>query len=121
MQRALTTLLVIAVLALTLTSAFAVRPIRVHVEARPSTDCFPVSSLQQGELQQDFQRVCEECEPVETTREAEFDVIVEDPGASWLLTIYDRRGSLVETLKWNGSLDRGLEKVTKIIREQTRN
>lgn len=121
MQRAMLPILVIVFVTLPLTTAFAAKPIRVHVEARPSSDCFPVSSLQQSELQQDFQRACEECDTVPTTREAAFDVIVEDPGAGWLLTIYDHEGSLLSKLKWNGSLERGLEQVTKIIREKKRN
>jgi hypothetical protein len=49
------------------------------------------------------------------TIDADFVVVVEDPGFSWTLSIYDRHGRLVEQLNWSGCLSVGIEKAVEIM------
>ncbi len=94
---------------------------RIYLEARPSPDCFPVSALQQAELEEDFARLCRDC-VVTADREMAVDyrLIVEDPGFGWKASVYDGDGNLLETVQWGGSLDKVLGSVASAIRGETR-
>ena len=89
---------------------------QVYLEARPSSDCFPASALQQAELEMDFSLLCEDC--VVTTDKAktvDYRLILEDPGFGWKLSIYDGEGHLLETVNWGGPLDKGLATAASVI------
>ncbi len=92
--------------------------IRVGVEAVPSTRCFPASSLQQSELEEDFLRICPQCRLVaDPAQPADYRVVVEDPGFGWRLLLIDDRGSVSKVLEWEGPLELGLSVAVLIIRD----
>ena len=85
--------------------------LKIRLEARPSAHCFPASALQISELEEDFSRICKDCEIVpSSSRESDFRIVVEDPDYSWILKIYDRKDGLVKQMKWSGGLNTGLQK-----------
>jgi hypothetical protein len=91
----------------------------ISLQADPSEDCFPASSLQISELREDFSRVCRNCELVSRDdTSAEFTVIVADPGFNWNVLILGRDGALLEEFEWTGSLTTGLKKAVRVLHEQ---
>jgi hypothetical protein len=91
----------------------------ISLQARPSEDCFPVSSLQISELREDFSRVCRTCKLVASDDvSADFTVIVGDPGFSWNVLVLGRDGALLEEIEWSGSLTIGLKKAVRVLHEQ---
>ncbi len=90
----------------------------VDLQALPSRDCFPASSLQQSELEEDFARLCPNCRLVSALdTSADFRIVVQDPGLGWRLFLFDRDGKLVRTLEWEGPLELGLTVAILIIRD----
>jgi hypothetical protein len=96
--------------------------ISVDLEALPSEDCFPTSALQIADVQDDFSKICPECNLKDNPDQiTDFRLVVEDPSLSWLLSIYDNQGKLVQVFKWSGALDVGLKKAAKFMRVQHSN
>ena len=111
----------LAILGLTVQAAVVGRDgrIKVTIEAHPSSDCFPLSSLQQSELEQDFTAVCPECIVLlPRGKRADYHIIVEDPEFGWFITVLDRKGKRIARFSWNGSLDYGLELAARIVRNR---
>ena len=91
----------------------------ISLQANPSKDCFPASSLQISELREDFSRVCRNCKLVSRDdTSADFTVIVGDPGFSWNVLVLGRGGALLKEFEWTGSLTTGLKKAVRVLREQ---
>ena len=94
----------------------------VHLEAKPSDQCFPASALQFTELRQDFSKVCPECVITPNgNQKPDFDVVVEDPESSWVVSIYDSEGDLLKKMEWSGSLQTGLAKAVQFMRVEFEN
>lgn len=90
-------------------SADPLPPIRVDIEAMPSEEAFPSSSLQQSELEETFTQLCPHCRLVADVNEAvDFLIEVEDPGFGWRLRLFEGRNHLAKTLEWEGPLELGL-------------
>ena len=116
---ALGTLLLVCLMSLSSTSANG--RLYVHLEAKPSKDCFPASALQLPELEEDFSKSCTECILTEEESEkAQFSIVVEDPGCKWLISLYDSEGRLIKEYKWSGSLKRGLDQAVSMMRQKTK-
>jgi hypothetical protein len=97
-------------------TAWAGSDLRVQLEAKPSATCFPASSLQLPELEEDFARICKDCEFIRKPGvQSDFRIVVEDPGYSWQIKIYDRNNGLIKQLNWSGALDNGLQKASGFI------
>ena len=93
--------------------------IEVNIEAHPSANCFPPSSLQQTELEKDFVGVCPECIVLlPKGRPVDYRIVVEDPGFGWVVTIIDRQGTRIARLRWAGPLDHALEQAAQIVKVQ---
>lgn len=90
-------------------------PLRVQLQAKSSTDCFPVSALQLRELEVDFRRECPECVLVQPDAKTDFRLVVEDPELRWRISILDATGRELESFEWVGCLNVALRKATQIM------
>lgn len=91
----------------------------ISLQASPSEDCFPASSLQLSELREDFSKVCRNCQLVsDDDTSADFTVIVGDPGLSWRVLVLERGGALLKEFEWTGSLTTGLKKAVRALHQQ---
>lgn len=117
------TILILAITAscaMVLAATLSPKKLLVQLEAKPSVTCFPASALQYPELRQDFSKACSDCEAwAGKETESNFLVVVEDPEYSWVLTIYDCEGQLIERLHWSGALTLGLDKAVDIMHQLT--
>jgi hypothetical protein len=95
--------------------------LHVKLQAKPSTDCFPVSALQADELEEDFRRACRDCRVVDGLTASGYHVIVEDPEAHWKITILGASGEYLASFTWSGSLDLALEKTVRFLRRNAEN
>jgi hypothetical protein len=67
-------------------------------------------------LEEDFSRICNDCVFVRNSRiSQDFRIVVEDPGHSWVLRIYDHQNDLLKQLQWSGGLHNGLQKAVGYI------
>jgi hypothetical protein len=113
--------LVILLVGLSTTKVWTMDSIRIKLEANPSSTCFPASALQLPELKEDFARICRDCEFIpEYQPKSDFRIVVEDPGYSWVLKIYNRNNKMVKKWKWSGGLHTGLQKASGYIHSHTR-